>query len=369
MPEGGALEKALQELVRQAVEQAVNSLRQELRGQVPAGAASPSAQTAASVSSLPAVSQGISRILQPTVQGEILTALLQSASGFAARAAILARKGDAYAMWRSEGFSNDVSNKLRTLSVPSTKPGIFKEVTESRMGVSTPRSAEHLTEPFDEALGKIADGTAYVFPVVVQGKVVAALYADSGDRPASVEPSALEILARVAGLSLETAASRAASGQPASKGATASASPAPSQEAPSPVPAPILETPAAAPAGSFASSIPAAATDAPAIPGPPDPDSLPEDQRDAHRKAHRFARVAVQDLLSYHKNKIEDGRQKKKLYAILKDDIDKTRENYQKRFGQTPAASYDYFHFELVVKLAGNDPATLGDQYPGPVSA
>ena len=67
MPEGGALEKALQELVRQAV----NSLRQELRGLVSSGSASPSAQPVASVSAFPAVSQGISRILQPTVQGYI----------------------------------------------------------------------------------------------------------------------------------------------------------------------------------------------------------------------------------------------------------------------------------------------------------
>src|SRR4051812_25693104 len=81
---------------------------------------------------------------------------------------------------------------------------------------------------------------------------------------------------------------------------------------------------------------------------------LPEADQEAHRKAHRFARVAVQDLLSYHKAKIELGRRDKNLYLLLKDDIEKTRENYRKRFGDTAAQSFDYLHYELVLKLAGN---------------
>ncbi len=117
--------------------------------------------------------------------------------------------------------------------------------------------------------------------------------------------------------------------------------------------------------GSFAASIPATPEAAPSVAPPPDTDSLPEPDREAHRKAHRFARVAVQDLLSYHKNKIEQGRKNKNLYSMLKDDIEKTRENYRHRFGNTPARSFDYLHYELVLKLAGNDPEALGAQYPG----
>ena len=115
------------------------------------------------------------------------------------------------------------------------------------------------------------------------------------------------------------------------------------------------------------SFVSASEVQAPAVEPPPDPISFPEEDQDAHRKAHRFARVAVQDLLSYHKDKIEDGRNNKNLYEILREDIEKTRENYQKRFGQTAARSYDYFHYELVVKLANNDLSALGERYPGPV--
>ena len=103
----------------------------------------------------------------------------------------------------------------------------------------------------------------------------------------------------------------------------------------------------------------------PALPPPPDADELPEAERDSHKKAHRFARVAVQDLLSYHKDKIEQGRRNRNLFIVLKEDIEKTRENYQKRFGETPARTFDYLHYEMVSKLAGNDVGVLGDQYPG----
>jgi len=104
-----------------------------------------------------------------------------------------------------------------------------------------------------------------------------------------------------------------------------------------------------------------------ALPPPPDVEALPEPDKDSHKKAYRFARVAVQDLLSYHKSKIDEGRNNRNLYDVLREDIEKTRENYQKRFASTAAASFDYLHYEMVAKLAGNDLEVLGRNYPGPI--
>jgi hypothetical protein len=225
----------------------------------------------------------------------------------------------------------------------------------------------------EQALGSAAGPHVCLLPVVVQGKVVATLYSDAGGSAGSEEMSGLEILARVAGLSLETAGLRAsAAGEP-------QVAASPGIEPPS---EPVrMETGAAesmaashvavaeeAPArGSFASV--ALAAEAPAELSPlPDVESLPEEDRESHRKAHRFARVAVQDLLSYHRDKIADGRRNRNLFVVLKHDIEKTRENYQRRFGQTAARSFDYLHHEMISKLAGNDPGVLGDQYPGPWS-
>ena len=119
--------------------------------------------------------------------------------------------------------------------------------------------------------------------------------------------------------------------------------------------------------GSFA-DMPQMASVASELPPPPDVEAMAEPEKDSHKKAHRFARVAVQDLLSYHKAKIAEGRNNRNLYDVLREDIEKTRENYQKKFASTAAASFDYLHYEMVAKLAGNDMAVLGSNYPGPIS-
>jgi hypothetical protein len=188
----------------------------------------------------------------------------------------------------------------------------------------------------------------------VQGRAVAALYADSGPNAGSVESSALEILARVTGLSLETAGGRAAASA-ANPVMTSPETAAVAEPPAAPVPMPPPPPP------------PEPAAVAPAVPAPPDLDSLPEADRDSHKKAYRSARVAVQDLLAYPQNqeKIAEGRRNKTLYRSLKEEIDKNRDTYQKRYGQTAARAYDYLHFELVTKLAENNPELLGPDYPG----
>jgi hypothetical protein len=284
-----------------------------------------------------------------------MAAVLQSASGFAGRCALFVRRGDGFTFWRGEGFPADAASQLKALSAPINQPGAFKEASDNLLGVSTVRNSETLPQALASALAGAADDALFVFPIVVQGRAVAALYADSGANAGSVESSALEILARVTGLSLETAGGRAAASaaHPVMASAEASAveTPAMVETAPPPPPPPAPE--------------PVAAT--PAVPPPPDFDTLPEGDRDSHKKAYRSARVAVQDLLAYPQNqeKISEGRRNKNLYRSLKEEIDKNRETYQKRYGQTAARSYDYLHFELVTKLAENKPELLGPDYPG----
>src|SRR5262249_44767111 len=130
-----------------------------------------------------------------------------------------------------------------------------------------------------------------LLPVVVRGKVVAALYSDGGENPASEQTAALEIISRVAGLSLETAATRAAAGRATSQTSVA-AEAAAEPEALAATPA--VETPAAptpindlaAAGGSFAQSFPVAPQAASDLSSLPNVDVLPELDRESHRKAH-----------------------------------------------------------------------------------
>jgi hypothetical protein len=230
----------------------------------------------------------------------------------------------------------------------------------------------------EEALGSSAGRQACLIPVVVQGKAVAALYSDAV--AGSEAMSGLEILARVAGLRIETVAARTAAVGEAPRPAPPVEAEVPSVVGPvqgetaveevrphevSPELAPLPPEEIGAPVAESLAASNTAVGEASALAPPPDMGSLPEEARESHRKAHRFARVAVQDLLSYHNDKIAEGRRNRNLFALLRNDIEKTRENYQKRFGSTPARSFDYLHYEMVSKLAQNDPSALGDQYPG----
>ena len=98
----------------------------------------------------------------------------------------------------------------------------------------------------------------------------------------------------------------------------------------------------------------------------PDLANVPEDQHDIHKKAFRFAKLLVDELALYNKDKVVEGKAKRDVYSILQEDIDKSRLAYQKKFGSTPAASADYFHQQMVAQLGDGDPAALGSGYPGP---
>jgi hypothetical protein len=88
----------------------------------------------------------------------------------------------------------------------------------------------------------------------------------------------------------------------------------------------------------------------------------PEDA-DTHRKAQRFARLLVDEIKLYNQAKVAEGRRNKDLYDRLKEDIDKSRGTFQKRYGNTVAASAEYFQNELVRSLAEDDLSVMGSNF------
>ena len=81
---------------------------------------------------------------------------------------------------------------------------------------------------------------------------------------------------------------------------------------------------------------------------------------DTHRKAQRFARLLVDEIKLYNQAKVAEGRRNKDLYDRLKEDIEKSRSTFQKRYGTTAAASGDYFQKEVVRSLAEDDTSVMG---------
>lgn len=95
------------------------------------------------------------------------------------------------------------------------------------------------------------------------------------------------------------------------------------------------------------------------------PVEVSDDERRLHNDARRFARLLVSEIKLYNEQKVRDGRLEGDLYERLREDIDRSRQMYDKRVAPPVAARYDYFHQELVNTLAEGDASKLGGDYPG----
>jgi hypothetical protein len=100
-----------------------------------------------------------------------------------------------------------------------------------------------------------------------------------------------------------------------------------------------------------------AAAASPALP------SDAEGEQAIQKKAQRFARLLVDEIKLYNQAKVAEGRKNKDLYDRLKEAIEKSRATYAKRYGNTLAASGDYFQHELVRSLAEDDISIMGTNF------
>lgn len=146
--------------------------------------------------------------------------------------------------------------------------------------------------------------------------------------------------------------------------------PAPEPLAAAPTIEPAAEEPAPAPTEpSFASqyAAPLGSTRRYGVSEPDLPIEVGEDERRLHNDARRFARLLVSEIKLYNEPKVKEGRNRSDIYDRLREDIDRSRQMYDKRVAPPVAARHDYFHQELVNTLAEGDAAKLGDSYPGAV--
>jgi len=152
---------------------------------------------------------------------------------------------------------------------------------------------------------------------------------------------------------------------------------APVEAAPPPPPPVVEAPPPPEPAPDVEEEAPAAveaeaAAEAPA-PAPVEAEafdvkSLPHEQQELHRKANRHAKVSMQDIKMYRKAEVKLGQENKDLCSRLREDIDKARKEYDRRFKAIHNHPVDYFYDWMVQILADGDAEKLGDYpYPSPV--
>jgi hypothetical protein len=312
----------------------------------------------------------VSNIHAGSTQKEVLRALLDAGSGYCSRIALFVVKAGAASGWQSRGFGDDEAAKDFPLDLNA---GPVAHTYKNR--IATPGNIAEMGGRFAEAFGRPANEQVLVLPLALKDKVAALVYADGGDS-GKLDPDALELLVIATSAWLEVtslrkqaaakedgeAASRAERAAPPVQTVSSYSDPF-AAHAPMHVPAsPPVEPEPAAEVVEVASAHTASAAAAPAAATDPLAGLSPEDA-DVHRKAQRFARLLVDEIKLYNQAKVAEGRRNKDLYDRLKDDIDKSGGTFQKRYGNTAAASGDYFQHELLRSLAEDDISIMGSNF------
>jgi hypothetical protein len=93
---------------------------------------------------------------------------------------------------------------------------------------------------------------------------------------------------------------------------------------------------------------------------------MDENTRKLHKEACRFAKLLVTEIKLYNEPKVVEGRRGRNLYQMMRDDIDRSREIYDKRYPQA-VCKVDYFYSAMVRFLANNEVDALGKEFSGPV--
>jgi hypothetical protein len=307
-----ALPKLRTEIVRRAVE--------VLELMAPAPGSSPS----------DLLNSASASIHESGTQAEILRHLLEGEARFAGRVALFVVKGANVNGWQGIGF--DDNEAIKTLSL-TTNAGLVGKAIQSRYPAGG--STQEFDSGFANSMKPPADDQCLVLPLVVKDKVAAVVYADCGTaQGGTLDASGLQTLTRFAAIWLELAAMRKAGG-------------AAVEDVPAPQPAATT-----AAASATTSAAPAVAVSAPV-----------SEEDELQKKARRFAKLLVEEIKLYNQPKVDQGRQNKDLYDRLKEDIEKSRAMYDKRYAESAVASADYFTQELIRILADNDAVLMGASF------
>lgn len=322
MPHPTEIQNIIEEAVAEVLESALPGIRAEIVRRATAHLENLFPAPGSAPTDL--LNGAMASIQETTSQAEILRHLLEGGARFAGRVALFVVKGGAVSGWQGIGFEdNDIIKGLPL----DTSSSLAARAMQSRAPVGG--TSGEFDSSFLAAVQSPTQPACYVLPLVVKDKVAALIYADAGAVPAgTLDASGLSALTRFAALWLELSAARKTG--------------APAAEEPQPT-------------AGFAAA-------APAMPAPP-PGPVPVED-DLHRKAKRFAKLLVEEIKLYNQPKVAEGRSSGDLYDRLREDIEKSRATYNKRYGETPAASADYFNQELIRILADNDVSLMGASFP-----
>jgi hypothetical protein len=352
----------------------------------------------------------VAELEEQRTQAEVLNALVARAAHFTPRVVLFVVKGGNAVAWAARGLEEGAKNtSIRGSSISLESDTVLKAAINSQQTYYGSPEPHQENQVLFNRFGKIHPQRVLTVPLKVRGKTAALIYADSAERGEfATNVEAIELLALAAGAVVELVSLRARISEAAQTGkqSTASSAPparatgepalsavrTPPEHAAEPVESPSgslqppveppqpyhpqssssndepsgeLSTPAPTP--TFFRPTPESAEPVPHPVMPSSTVSAPVGEEEkAHNDARRFARLLVSEIKLYNEQKVAEGRRGGDLYDRLKEDIDRSRQMYEKRVTPNVAARFDYFYDELVSTLAEGDPSKLGSDCPGP---
>jgi hypothetical protein len=314
----------IQSIIEEAVAEVFEAALPRLRGEIVRRATAELQSLVSAPGSSPTdILNAAATLIQGAgTQAEILRHLLEGGARFAGRVALFVVRGGSINGWQGIGFQdNDI---VKNVSL-NTSGGLVARAIHERLPITGAPSEFDSSFMYSAAVPP-AEDTCLVLPLVVKDKVAALIYADGGVAAGGIlDASALGALTRFAALWLELTALRKSGGA----------------------------------AGDDARS--AAAAHAAGNSGAP---AVSAAEEELHRKARRFAKLLVEEIKLYNQPRVVEGKHNRDLYDRLREDIEKSRATYVKRYGETPVASADYFNQELIRVLADNDVSLMGASFP-----
>ena len=336
----------------------------------------------------------VAELNEQKTQADVLNALVARAANFSPRVVLFVVKGGNAVAWAARGL-DDTNTSIRGTSISLQSDTVLRAALNSQQTFYGSPDLQAENQILSARLGNIQPGRVLAVPLRVRSKTAALVYADSAERgEVAINVEAIELLAQTAGLVVELVSLRArmsegaqparqpvapapAPAEPVTAGAGSARTPepphvyrpstehsTPPQHVPEPKPAP---QPAPEVAPTYFRPAPEPVAPAP----PPAPtasfaSAVPDEEERAHSDARRFARLLVSEIKLYNEQKVAEGRRGGDLYDRLKEDIDRSRQMYEKRVTPSVSAKFDYFYDELVGTLAEGDAEKLGSDCPGP---
>lgn len=237
---------------------------------------------------------------------DALEALALAAQAEAGRAVVMLVRGDLLRGWAQAGY-DDIGPRVRELSIPLAESGVLATAVSTAAPASIAADGS-LTAPAPLTVAS-AGRQGIAAPLLVDGRVVAVVYADDGGDATREVPSAwpehVELLARHASRCLEALTAR--------------------------------------------QSVRARTDDV----------VVADDARD-DESAKRYARLLVSEIKLYHEAVVDEGRRHADLRTRLGAQIARARHLYDQRVRSGAGATSEIFEAELVRTLADGDPALLG---------